>query len=153
MLVLAAAAFAVVLMRRAQRRRRLETGGPDERIAGAWHEFTDALRLAGRPVPGHLAATEAAEFAATVPPVRGLRKASPAKEPAPPPAPLPPLDDLVAGVNTAGFAPGATEDDQARRAGAQVVAYAGELRQRRSWWRRAWWSVHPGPLRWHRSSR
>jgi hypothetical protein len=149
LLVLAAVAFAVVLMRRTQRRRRLDTGGPDERITGAWHEFTDALRLAGRPVPHHLAATEAAEFAATAPPVGRLRRASPAED-RPAPDPLPPLDDLVAGVNTSGFAPGAADEDQARRAGAQVVAYAEELRQRRSWWRRAWWSVHPGPLRWHR---
>jgi transglutaminase-like putative cysteine protease len=150
LLMLAAAAFAVVLMRRTQRRRRLAAGGAEERITGAWHEFTDALRLAGRPVPRHLAATEAAEFAATVPPpARRLRRASPAGEPSPP-EPLPPLDDLVAGVNATGFAPDAADDGQAERAAAQAVAYADELHRRRSWWRRAWWSVHPGPLRWHR---
>jgi hypothetical protein len=65
---------------------------------------------------------------------------------------LPPLDDLVAGVNASAFAPGAADDGLADRAGAQAVAYADALRARRSWWRRAWWSVHPGPLRWHRAT-
>jgi transglutaminase-like putative cysteine protease len=213
LLVLAGAALAVVLLRRAQRRRRLGDGPPDARIAGAWLEFTDALRLAGRPVPGHLAATEAAAFAAHVPRPRGvspgalLRRAAPGRPPEPPPAngetaaarpspapapadgrttadppaaapdegrttagppaparndgettagppdqpPLPPVDDLVAGVNASAFAPGAADEDLASRAGAQAVAYADALRSRRSWWRRAWWTVHPGPLRWHRS--
>ena len=63
---------------------------------------------------------------------------------------LPPLDELVAAVNTVGFAPGAADGGQAERAGAQAVAYAEALRARRSWWRRVWWSVRPGPLRWHR---
>jgi hypothetical protein len=56
----------------------------------------------------------------------------------------------VAGVNATGFAPDAADDEQADRAATQAVAYADELRRRRSWWRRAWWSIHPGPLRWHR---
>jgi hypothetical protein len=130
-------------------------------------------------VPRHLAATEAAAFAAAVPPPRPLlRRATPSREGTTPqgaggpgaggpgaggpgtagpdtaaePQPLPPLDDLVAGINTAAFAPGAADEDQARRAGDQVVAYAGALRERRPWWRRAWWSVHPGPLRWHRAA-
>ena len=143
LLVLLVAAGTVVLLRRAQRRRRLDTGGPDARIAGAWYEFTDALRLAGRPVPHHLAATEAAEFAAAASTVRKLRNAYP-------PDPLPPLDGLVAGVNTSAFAPGAADDAQALRASSQAVTYADALRDRRSWWRRAWWHLHPGPLRWHR---
>jgi hypothetical protein len=63
---------------------------------------------------------------------------------------LPPLDELVAGVNTVGFAPGAADDALAERAGRQVVAYATALRARLSWWRRAWWTVRPGPLRWRR---
>jgi transglutaminase superfamily protein/transglutaminase TgpA-like protein len=196
LLLLAAAAVTVVLMRRSLRRRRLTTGGPDERIAGAWHEFTDALRLDGRPVPRHLAATEAAEFAAAPPPRLSLRRAAPLSQrraaplsqrraaapserraapglpeqaPVSPPetaavaaqaavsvppdaarGDLPPLDDLVAGVNTTAFAPGAADDEQAQRAAAQAVAYADALRARRSWWRRLWWSVHPGPLRWRR---
>ncbi|MEV4639648.1 DUF3488 and transglutaminase-like domain-containing protein [Actinoplanes sp. NPDC049548] len=141
LLLLVAVAATLVLMRRGLRRRRLTAGGPDERITGAWFEFTDALRLAGRPVPDHLAATEAADFAATAPP---LRRAAP-----PEGFELPPLGDLVAAVNTVGFAPGAATDEQAERAGAQAVAYADALREKRSWWRRAWWSLHPGPLRWH----
>jgi hypothetical protein len=164
LLVLAAAAATVLLMRRAQRRRRLTEGAPDDRITGAWLEFTDASRLAGRPIPGHLAATEAATFAATLPPPPKplLRKASPAgsgseaavaAEPPDSATAAPPLDDLVAGLNTVGFAPGAADEDQARRAGEQALAYAEALRRRRSWWRRAWWSVHPGPLRWHRDGR
>ena len=70
--------------------------------------------------------------------------------------PLPPVDELVAGVNTSAFAPEggdpeqAEHPEQAERAGAQAVAYADALRAHRAWWRRAWWSVHPGPLRWHR---
>jgi len=246
LLVLMVLAATVVLMRRGQRRRRLTVGGPDERITGAWLEFTDALRLAGRPVPAHLAATEAAGFAAEEPEPRGrkrlLRRAVPSpragsglpepgaamradvlgaglvgpglvgpdaaesawaarptgsspEEPsateqasarqapaeptnaeprgagrsggagpgtatmaiaqqrirsALPGRPLPPLDALVAGVNTVGFAPGHADEEQAVQAGLQAVAYADALRTRRSWWRRVWWSVRPGPLRWHR---
>jgi len=190
-LVLLAAAGAVVLMRRGLRRRRLGDGGPDERITGAWLEFTDALRLAGRPVPAHLAATEAAGFAAEEPRPVGrtglLRRAAPRPRagsgltdpgaqvfdagtpgagsgPSDPGAraetsvavlekptsALPPLDALVAGLNTVGFAPGHADEEQAQRAGEQAVAYAVALRSHRSWWRRIWWSVRPGPLRWHR---
>jgi Transglutaminase-like superfamily/TgpA N-terminal domain len=162
--LLATAGFAVVLMRRSLRRRRLTLGNPDERIAGAWYEFTDALRLDGRPVPAHLAATEAAAFAAAPPvprpPARRsvLRRAAPADASRPHATrpggsrPLPRLDELVVGVNTTAFAPGAADTGQAQRAAAQAVAYAEALRERRSWWRRAWWSLHPGPLRWHRST-
>ncbi|WP_433727385.1 DUF3488 and transglutaminase-like domain-containing protein [Actinoplanes sp. CA-051413] len=294
LLVLIAAAVAVVVMRRGLRQRRLGVGAPAERITGAWLEFTDALRLAGRPVPGHLAATEAAAFAA-LPPVPRQRKARrfgrsrAASDPegsksggpgagglgpggsgsggskpggsggsgtglsdssvdsdgsgadartsrtgrggsdvglsglglsgsarrdavagrdgseagqvgvtdgpgpgngvgagsasetggavavdaasvgwrpedapdggglgavraAAPPAgyEMPPLDELVGAVNTVGFAPGAADGEQAERAGQQAVAYAEALRAKRSWWRRLWWSLHPGPLRWHR---
>jgi hypothetical protein len=204
LLVLVAAAGTVVALRRSLRRRRLGEGTPDERISGAWAEFTDALRLAGRPVPAHLAATEAAAFAAEPPhaPPRAdrrgigrLRRAtppapsgsarpgpssgpslagpSPSRPPEPSPGdqrqpgqapadqappepatetPLPPLDALVAGINTVGFAPGSAEPGQAASAGRQVVAYADALRARRSWWRRLWWTVHPGPLRWRRDS-
>ncbi|WP_127502310.1 transglutaminaseTgpA domain-containing protein [Actinoplanes solisilvae] len=133
LVVLFAAAGIVVLLRGSLRRRRLTEGGPDERIAGAWAEFRDALRLTGQPVPAHFAATEAAAYA---------QQAAPDD--------LPPLDHLVAGINTVGFAPGAADDGQAARAGEQAVAYAEALRSRRSWWRRLWWSIHPGPLRWRR---
>ncbi|BFU45783.1 DUF3488 and transglutaminase-like domain-containing protein [Krasilnikovia sp. MM14-A1004] len=170
LLVLVAAAATVAGLRRAQRRRRLTRGGPAERITGAWFEVTDALRLAGRPVPGHLAAAEVARFAAeadadAAPGARRLRRAVPQPRAAgtdSPPGtvlpgtsraatdPLPPLDDLVAGINTLLFAPGAADGQQARRAGDQAVAYADALRGHRSWWRRLWWNLHPGPLRWHR---
>ncbi|MFI5492315.1 DUF3488 and transglutaminase-like domain-containing protein [Actinoplanes sp. NPDC051859] len=188
LLLLVAAAATVVSMRRGLRRRRLSVGSPEARITGAWHEFTDALRLAGRPVPTHLAATEAAAFAATAltrsaatrrrknrpvqahssdtdgPVDRGREEPSPvdssdgvggvpALRPAAPEvgAELPALGELVTAVNTAAFAPGAATGEQAQQAGSQVVAYAEALRQSRSWWRRVWWSLHPGPLRWHRS--
>ncbi|GID98079.1 hypothetical protein Adi01nite_74910 [Amorphoplanes digitatis] len=220
LLVLLTAAATVVIMRRGLRRRRLEAGAPHERITGAWFEFTDALRLAGRPVPAHLAATEAAAFAAgpaadsTRPapgaagpggpgpggarlggprpgsarpgsagpgnvgpggagtaaggagPVMGGgaggsesaggsaaggRVRPPVRAATPPEVrPMPALDDLVDAVNTATFAPRAADEQQAERAGSQAVAYAEALRARRSWWRRLWWSVHPGPLAWHR---
>jgi len=48
------------------------------------------------------------------------------------------------------FAPGAADTTQADGAGRQAVAYSTALRARHSWWRRLWWSVHPGPLRWRR---
>jgi len=67
--------------------------------------------------------------------------------------PLPALDALVDAVNTAGFAPEAADAGQADRAGEQVVAYATALRSQQSWWRRIWWSVRPGPLRWNRARR
>ncbi|MEV0807627.1 transglutaminaseTgpA domain-containing protein [Micromonospora sp. NPDC050200] len=61
LLLLVGAALATLAgMRRAQSRARRERGDPGERIAGAWREVTDALRLAGRPVGGDLAATEVA---------------------------------------------------------------------------------------------
>jgi transglutaminase-like putative cysteine protease len=181
--LLVGAAVTVVWMRGAQRRRRLTTGDPGQRITGAWLEFTDALRLAGRPVPAYLSATEAVRHAAVLPrpPQRTgvLRRAVPddaaprEKHAAPQekPAvrrekqeendaavqgeagdvlPLPALDALVDAVNTAGFAPEAADAGQAERAASQVVAYSAALRERRSWWRRIWWSVRPGPLRWNR---
>jgi hypothetical protein len=200
LLVLAAAGGLIVLLRRSLRRRRLTEGSPDARIEGAWSEFTDALRLAGRPVPPHLAATEAAAYASQPPPPRRsrLRRATPpadADQPGTADEPvtdgaaaeakaaegdleavwgvggsggvgtltrpatdervaphLPPLDDLVLGINTVGFAPGAADQAQAERAGQQAVAYAAALREQRPWWRRVWWSVRPGPLRWNRQA-
>jgi hypothetical protein len=145
LLALGLAAVAVLLLRRSQRRARLTGGPPDQRITGAWLEFTDALRLAGRPAPAHLAATEVAAHAEAAPAATIGRRRAPLVRPA-----LPPVDDLVAGINTSAFAPGAAEPGQAVRAGEQAVAYAEALRAGRPWWRRVWWSVHPGPLRWHR---
>ncbi|MFC4110716.1 DUF3488 and transglutaminase-like domain-containing protein [Micromonospora zhanjiangensis] len=147
LLVLCGLALTVVLLRRGRRRRRLTEGTPAQRIAGAWWEVTDALRLAGRPAPAHLAATEVAEHAraeaAAPAPRRRPRSGSP-------PAPPPPIDELADLVNLASFAPGTASDEQARTAGARAVAYADALRAGLPWWRRAVWSVHPGPLRWRR---
>ncbi len=142
-LLVVAAVASLVMLRRGLRRRRLTGGDVDARITGAWLEFTDALRLAGRPVPAHLAATEAAEYGSQVQMVRPAAPPSGADD-------LPPLGDLVTAVNTVAFAPGAADDVQAVRAGDQAVAYADALRAKRPWWRRVWWSVHPGPLRWHK---
>ncbi|MEV4758341.1 transglutaminaseTgpA domain-containing protein [Micromonospora sp. NPDC049559] len=140
LLLLGGLVLAVTGLRRAQRRRRLDDGPPGQRIVGAWWEVTDALRLAGRPAAEHLAASEVAEHAREV-------GAEPVKPPRPP---VPPIDDLASLVNLATFAPGGTDEEQARRAGSQAVAYATALRARRSWWRRLVWSLHPGPLRWRR---
>jgi hypothetical protein len=115
-------------------------------------ELTDALRLAGRPASPHLAASEVATHAVTAAqPRRAHRSAGRQRTRLRPP--VPPLDHLTTAVNQAAFAPLHTDDTQARRAATQVVAYAAELRSRRSWWRRVLWSIHPGPLRWHRDSR
>ncbi|AVT41219.1 transglutaminase domain-containing protein [Plantactinospora sp. BB1] len=162
LLLLAGLATLIVGLRRGLRRRRLAEGPPAQRIAGAWREVTDALRLAGRPAPEHLAATEVAEHARSSLP----DATKPGPEPGPGPAPgggpeqpgrpgplrpaTPPVDDLAALVNLAAFAPGNATDEQARRAGELAVAYAAELRAGRPWWRRVLWSLHPGPLRWRR---
>ncbi|MEU5943600.1 transglutaminaseTgpA domain-containing protein [Micromonospora sp. NPDC047548] len=60
LLLVGAAPATLAGMRRAQSRARRQRGDPGERVAGAWREVTDALRLAGRPVGGDLAATEVA---------------------------------------------------------------------------------------------
>nr|WP_307854545.1 transglutaminaseTgpA domain-containing protein [Micromonospora sp. C31] len=59
-LLVVAALLTLLLMRRALTRTRLERGDPGQRIAGAWREVTDALRLAGHPVGGDLSASEVA---------------------------------------------------------------------------------------------
>ena len=118
LLVLAGAAATVLLMRRTQRRRRLTEGAPDDRITGAWLEFTDASRLAGRPIPRHLAATEAAAFAATLPapPKPLLRKANPPVESRPDAA-------ITAVVEPPGEAVGGTgRAGSGRRAGRAAAA-------------------------------
>ncbi|MEV0393662.1 DUF3488 and transglutaminase-like domain-containing protein [Polymorphospora rubra] len=155
-LLAAGLAVLVVMLRRTQRRRRLADGPPPDRIAGAWREVTDALRLAGRSAPPHLAATEVAAHAAGAPPPPPDPTAGPGPAPAAPPPggrvrpPLPPLDELADLVNRAAFAPEAATDDDARRAADHAVAYTSTLRAQRSWWRRLVWSLHPGPLRWRR---
>jgi hypothetical protein len=132
----------VVLLRRSQRRRRLYEGDPPGRVVGAWLEVLDALRLAGRPAPHHLAATEVAAHAARVadrPP--GIRPAAPG------------LDELAGLVNVVTFAPGGASAGQADQAVAQAAAYVEELRARRPWWRRLLWSADPRPMWWARRRR
>jgi transglutaminase-like putative cysteine protease len=137
--VLTGLVLAVLLARQGLRRRRLDTGEPAHRVAGAWLEVTDALRLAGRRSPDHLAASEVATHAASATlGARHVRQSAPS------------LDDLAALVNAAEFGGTPITEHDAARAKADAVAYAAQLRARRSWWRRLIWSLHPGPLRWHR---
>jgi transglutaminase-like putative cysteine protease len=141
-LVVALCMALVVLLRRSQRRRRLYEGDPPGRVVGAWLEVLDALRLAGRPAPHHLAATEVAAHAARVadrPP--GIRPAAPG------------LDELAGLVNVVTFAPGGASAGQADQAVAQAAAYVEELRARRPWWRRLLWSADPRPMWWARRRR
>jgi hypothetical protein len=126
----------------------LTQGDPGRRVAGAWLEVTDALRLAGRPALSHLDASEVATHAAAAAQPRRARRS--ARATARLRSPVPPLDDLTAAVNQTAFAPLLTGDAEARQAATQAVAYVSELRARRPWWRRVLWSIHPGPLRWHR---
>jgi hypothetical protein len=152
----------VVLLRRSQRRRRLYDGDPPGRIVGAWLEVLDALRLAGRPPPRHLAATEVAQHAARVAgaqpadgqpadgqPANGqLTDGQPALRPS-----APGLDDLAGMLNAVSFAPDVTSPAQADRAAAQALAYLEGLRCRRPWWRRLLWSADPRPVWWARRRR
>nr|QLK01537.1 transglutaminase domain-containing protein [Micromonospora carbonacea] len=141
LLLVGAALAALVAMRRARSRARLSTGDPGRRIAGAWREVTDALRLAGRPVGGDLAATEVAERAraALADALADARAAGAAP---------PDLGELAGLLNQLAFAPGAAATEQADRAAALAGEYVAALRAARPWWRRLLWSVHPGPLRW-----
>ncbi|GIH18409.1 DUF3488 and transglutaminase-like domain-containing protein [Rugosimonospora africana] len=142
--VLAAALAAVVFARRAQQQRRLDRGSPSSRVAGAWHEVLDGLRLAGRPAAAHLAVTEVAAYAAET--VAGPRRSAGAGSGLPAPS----LDDLATLANQVTFAGAQVREDDARRAKAQALAYVGELRARRPWWLRLLWWVDPRPLRWDR---
>lgn len=170
----------VPLLLRGRRRRRLGDPDPAQRVVGAWLEVTDALRLAGRPAAAHLAATEvvAHALAALRPPDRtntppdadaptgpgaptgqdslsgalsgrdaagGHGTAGPVVRPA-----VPALDGLAELVNVAAF--GGIRPDPARadEVGREALAYVRQLRAQQPWWRRLLWSIHPGPLRWHR---
>jgi hypothetical protein len=144
-LVVAVCVGAVVMLRRGQRRRRLYTGDPPGRVVGAWLEILDALRLAGRPPPRYLAATEVAEHAARVADPQSHARGRTVLRP-----PAPDLDDLAGLVNVVTFAPDGASAAQADLAAATAVAYADDLRARRPWWRRLLWSADPRPLRWAR---
>jgi hypothetical protein len=140
-----AALAGVGFARRALRRRRLERGPPSTRVAGAWHEVLDGLRLAGRPAAAHLAVTEVAAHAAEA--VAGPRRSTGAGSGLPAPS----LDDLATLANQVTFADAQVREQDARRARAQALAYVGELRARQPWWRRLLWWVDPRPLRWDRA--
>ncbi|WP_231926170.1 DUF3488 and transglutaminase-like domain-containing protein [Micromonospora echinofusca] len=132
LLLVVAALLALLLMRRALTRARLERGDPGQRIAGAWREVTDALRLAGHPVGRDLSASEVAARARAVLPVEAD------------------VEELAGLVNQTAFAPGTASAEQAARAVATAGDYVAALRAARPWWRRLLWSVCPGPLRWPR---
>ncbi|WJK38498.1 DUF3488 and transglutaminase-like domain-containing protein [Solwaraspora sp. WMMA2056] len=131
--VLAGGIVAVLVLRRRQRRHRLAVGAPADRIAGAWLEVVDALRLAGHPAGAHLSASEVTRHSGSLPG-----------------GPLPSLAPLAEVVNLATFAPRQADQGQATRAGTYATEYVAALRSRRPWWRRILWSLHPGPLRWRR---
>ncbi|WP_341716616.1 transglutaminaseTgpA domain-containing protein [Micromonospora sp. FIMYZ51] len=130
-------------MRRALTRNRLHRGDPGQRIAGAWREVTDALRLAGQPVAVDLSATEVAERARHTLTEAARPGTSDSRTPA-----YRAVDDLARLLNQVAFAPGTATAEQAGTAAEAATVYTGALRQARPRWRRLLWSVHPGPLRW-----
>jgi transglutaminase-like putative cysteine protease len=135
-------ATTIVLLRRRQRQRRLFRGTPGHQVTGAWREVLDALRLAGRRPAAHLPATEVAAFATRVAiPVHEERRGK--IRPA-----APPLDALAVLVNRATYGITEPTEDDAYRARTQALAYIGELRARRPWWRRLLWWADPRPLHW-----
>ncbi|MET7962771.1 DUF3488 and transglutaminase-like domain-containing protein [Micromonospora zamorensis] len=168
LLLVGALLLTLLAMRRSLTRTRLVQGDPGQRIAGAWREVTDALRLAGRPVGDDLAATEVARHArqalaeararasggtatddgatdssatgngATGSSATGNGATGSGDEPA--------VDELAALLNRVGFAPDAAAADQAARAADLATAYVANLRSARPWWRRLLWSIHPSPL-------
>ncbi|WP_074311819.1 transglutaminaseTgpA domain-containing protein [Micromonospora cremea] len=165
LLLVGALLLTLLAMRRSLTRARLGRDDPGQRIAGAWREVTDALRLAGRPIGDDLAATEVAGQARQAladarqtgggggpltshgvaetggGPGGGTTTAGAASPD------VPGVDELAALLNQVAFAPGATTAAQADRAGAVATTYVDALRAARPWWRRLLWSIHPGPLR------
>ncbi|WP_307850475.1 transglutaminaseTgpA domain-containing protein [Micromonospora sp. H61] len=158
LLVVGALLLTLLAMRRSLTRSRLVRGDPGQRIAGAWREVIDALRLAGRPVGDDLAATEVAGHARRI--LADARAATIGDDTtansdavastggtAAADASSPAVDELAALLNQVGFAPGAATPEQAARAAEVATAYVATLRSARPWWRRLLWSVHPTPLR------
>ncbi|MDM4719742.1 transglutaminaseTgpA domain-containing protein [Micromonospora sp. WMMA1363] len=167
LLVVAALLLTLWWRRRSLSRSRLARGDPGERVAGAWREVTDALRLAGHPAAGDLAASEVAARAREVLAAartqrspaagaghadrRGVVAGGQARpEPGRVAAPVRPeagVTDLADLLNQVAFAPGTVTEAESARAVAAAQAYVAALRAARPWWRRLRWSVHPGPLR------
>ncbi|SCF02721.1 Transglutaminase-like superfamily protein [Micromonospora coriariae] len=172
LLLVGALLLTLLAMRRSLTRARLGRGDPGQRIAGAWREVTDALRLAGRPIGDDLAATEVAGQARQAlldahlrrsggrpldpdPAANGDGHQTPAGAGQLPGGPagsgaggnVPGIDELAALLNQVAFAPGTATAAQADHAGAVAATYVDGLRAARPWWRRLLWSIHPGPLR------
>ncbi|MEV5630963.1 transglutaminaseTgpA domain-containing protein [Micromonospora tulbaghiae] len=157
-LLVGAVLAALYAARRRLTRSRLDAADPGERVAGAWRELTDALRLAGHPAGPDLAAAEVAERARrTLAEARAARSGEGAAGPTeragegaaggPDEAAV---DELAALLNQAGFAPGSVTPAQAERAARLSQGFGDALRSARSRWGRLLWTVHPGPLRWRR---
>ncbi|MET9303132.1 DUF3488 and transglutaminase-like domain-containing protein [Micromonospora aurantiaca] len=169
-LLVGAVLAALYAARRRLTRSRLDAADPGERVAGAWRELTDALRLAGQPAGPDLAAAEVAERARrTLAEARAARSgagaAGPTDRPGDGAAGLTDragdgvaaggpdeaaVDELAALLNQAGFAPGSVTAEQAERAARLSQGFGDALRAARSRWGRLLWTVHPGPLRWRR---
>ncbi|MET7471802.1 DUF3488 and transglutaminase-like domain-containing protein [Micromonospora sp. NPDC005222] len=165
-LLVGAVLAALYAMRRRLTRSRLDAGDPRARVAGAWRELTDALRLAGHPVGPDLAAAEVSERARRV--LAGARATRPGAVPAAGsrepgsdvpvhgpgggrmPGPEGDVGELAGLVNRVAFAPGSVDPAQADRAAAVAADYVAALRAARSRPGRLLWSLHPGPLRWRR---
>lgn len=144
-LAIAIAVLLVLIGRSRLRRRRLDEGDPASRVKGAWLEVSDALRLAGRPAPEHLTAQEVTRHAAVAAErIRGKHKVR---------LGAPAIDDLATAVNRDAFATEQIPPQVATEARARAINYVAELKARRSWWRRLLWTLHPGPLLWHKRRR
>nr|WP_244317307.1 DUF3488 and transglutaminase-like domain-containing protein [Micromonospora terminaliae] len=138
----------LAVLRRNLSRGRLGHGDPGRRIAGAWRELTDALRLAGHPAGADLAAAEVADHARRTLDEAQAADGGPAEATRDRPGGA--VDELAGLLNQVGFAPGSVTTEQAERAAALAGGYVSALRDARARWRRLLWRVHPGPLRWRR---
>jgi transglutaminase-like putative cysteine protease len=135
-LLLVLVVAAVPVLRRRRTGRRLGTGGPAERVLGAWAEVRDTLRLAGARPADTLSAAEVAALAAT----------GAVDRPGPPP---PDLTPLARCVNAVSFAPSAGVPAEAAAASAALARDFGRaVRTRLGVLRRLLWHLDPRPLFW-----